>query len=146
MKKKTAKQLASIIDMCRDNNELTIAVLESLVELVQNNIESASEPVVNTEPEVEWYDVFKSEFTEVKVKDNVVTVKVARGHADEFRPQLRAAGFRWGRKCRAYWAWLDDEKRAEVARRNAENDALTEGMSYEERKAFWAERKARKSA
>lgn len=94
-----------------------------------------------------WYDMFVSEHTEVTVKTNTVQVKVERGHSGEWKPQLRAAGFRWSFKNRVYWAWLDDEKRAEIAARNAENDALTEGMTDDEKRAFWAERRAaRKSA
>lgn len=131
-----------IVKAILDNPDLLSEVIAGLV-LATNIQQEASESAIES---VNWYDAFESEFTTITVKDNVVTVKVARGHANEFRPQLRAAGFRWGRKCHAYWAWLDDEKRAEVARRNAENDALTEGMTYEQRKAFWAERKARKSA
>jgi len=98
-------------------------------------------------PASNWLDQFKSRHTTVTVKTNTVTVAVERGHASEWKAQLRAAGFRWSFKNRVYWAWLDDEKRAEVAQRNAENDALTEGMTPEEKRAFWAARKAaRKSA
>ena len=119
------------------------ALLNEVMEQMQLLMTAMSE---QKQAQTEWYRVFESEFTTITVKEKTVQVKVERGHASEFKAQLRAAGFRWGNNIRAYWAWLDDEKRAEVARRNAENDALTEGMNYEQRKAFWAERKARKSA
>lgn len=95
----------------------------------------------------EWYDNFRSESTEVKVLASTVQVTVKRGHADEWHDKLRATGFSWSRSNRNWWAYLDDEKRAKVATRNAENDAATAGMTAEQKRAYWAARRtARKSA
>lgn len=99
---------------------------------------------VSTEPK-RWYDEFRSEFTTVKILKNTVQVKVARGHAPEWHDKLRAAGFSWSKKG-FWWASLDDEKREVVATRNKRNDELTKGMTYEQKREFWRNRKAQSVA
>ena len=128
-----------IVKAILDNPALLAEVINGLTVALAVQAESTSE-------HVEWYDMFRSEHTTVTVKSSTVQVAVERGHASEWKAQLRAAGFRWSKNARCYWAWLDDEKRAEIARRNAENDAATEGMTSEQRRAYWAERRTRKTA
>lgn len=138
---------AFVLNLLRDNPEVSAVVF---AELLNDAIGVASktmadEPVV--EPVTEnWYDQFVSEHTTVVVKTSTVHVTIERGHASEWKQQLRNAGFRWSKKNRAYWAWLDDEKRAEIAERNRANDAATAGMTADEKRAYWAARHANKVA
>lgn len=142
MEKNTEQMAQFIIATCEGDAELTVAVLRGLIGLVSSNIELV-EPVVEVESADEnWYDEFRSSTTTVKVKGNTVQVDVARGHADEWHDKLRTAGFKWSKKNRNWWAYLDDEKRAEVAKRNIENDKLTAGMTSEQKREFWAARRA----
>ena len=126
---------ALIAQICESDTELRDALLVALLNTVTEN----------AEPETVWYDAFKSESTTVQVKATTVQVKVKRGHANEWHDRLRAAGFRWSRKG-FWWAHLDDGKRAEVAAHNAEIDAQTAGMTSEQRRTYWAERRTRKTA
>ena len=135
---------------------MTANEIKQITELVEqlgsiaallNDMLSSELVVAGTENVTEnWYDQFRSEHTTVEVKSSTVQVTVERGHAPEWKAQLRAAGFRWSKKNRNYWAWIDDNKRAEVAARNIANDAATEGMTPEERRAYWAERRAKRNA
>ena len=95
----------------------------------------------------EWYAAFESTSTEVKVLGSTVQVTVKRGHAPEWHDQLRSAGFTWSRKNHNWWAYLNDEQRAKVAKRNIENDAATAGMDNEQKREYWrARRAARRTA
>lgn len=129
--------LAIITEACKNDEGLRDLVIAALA---KNEVVEKTE-----EPKAEWYERFISDHTTVKVLSKTVQVKVERGFAKEWHDELRAAGFKWSRKG-FWWASLDDEKRAAVAKRNQENDALTKGMTYEEKKAFWAARKAAKVA
>ena len=93
-----------------------------------------------------WYDQFRSENTEVKVFASTVQVTVARGHASEWHDILRSNGFSWSRKNRNWWAYQDQQKRAKVAARNAANDAATAGMTAEQKRTYWRERRVNKVA
>ena len=78
------------------------------------------------------------------MKASTVQVKVKRGYAERWHNTLRHNGFTWSRKG-FWWAPLDGAQREKTAKKNRRNDALTEGMSKEERREFWRNR-AKKSA
>lgn len=146
--------------------KLMVEFLKSSPELMSEFVKAAgvnSEPVEAEKPkakkpkhakskaekpeatETKWYDRFRTDVTEVSVKDATVQVKVKRGHGREWHDELRAAGFKWSRKG-FWWAHLDDEKRAERAARNIAIDQATAGMTDEEKRAFWAARRANRAA
>lgn len=104
-----------------------------------------SEPVAVLASE-KWYNRFKSATTTVKVLGSTVQVTVKRGHANEWHDELRASGFKWSKKNHNWWAYLDDEKRAEVAAHNIEVDKATEGMTDEQKREYWRARRAARTA
>lgn len=132
-----------ILAIAQQDDELRNALIAGLCALVLNGGDNipVSAPVSEN-----WYDEFSSDVTEVTVKGTTVQVKVARGHAPEWHDRLRAAGFKWSRKNSCWWAYLDDDKRAQVAAHNRESDALTAGMTREEKRDFWRARKAARVA
>ena len=128
---------AFVMNILSQNPEVSAMVFADLLSNMLGTEVAVNEP----EPEENWYDQFRSENTTVKVTSENVQVTIARGHADEWKHQLKMAGFRWSKKNRNYWAPLDDDKRAETARRNRENYEATKDMTPEERRAYWANRR-----
>lgn len=153
MNEMVSTMVRTILAACKENDELRNALLVGLCEMTFGGT-TASVPAPeapapktrktrkNAKTPKNWYDEFASKDTTVEVKGTTVQVTVARGHADEWHDALRSAGFRWSRGNRNWWAYLDDEKRAQVAERNRETDALTAGMTRDEKREYWRNRKA----
>ena len=148
MNEMVSTMVSTILAACKENDELRNALLVGLCQMtLMGNDDSVPAPKTRKAAKApkapkNWYDEFASKDTTVEVKGTTVQVTVARGHADEWHDALRAAGFRWSRGNRNWWAYLDDEKRAQVAERNRETDALTAGMTRDEKREYWRNRKA----
>lgn len=139
--------ISLIVDRCANDNEFAIKLLNELTAQLTKNVTTT--PVKTDAPvktNEHWYDAFKSDNTTVKVKGSTVQVTVERGHAKEWHDELRAAGFQWSKKNHNWWAHQDAEKREKVAERNRKNDALTAGMTADEKREFWRNRRAQNAA